>query len=285
MTKTETQETVIQNCSQSVVDYCSAFPISKKLTDDVTKQSNQLWPYAEPYITEDGGYGIGPYIFKDLSTMLTKAFGLLTSKPALLNSSMSDWAFGLALDYVVHCLRPKLDCWHQHGTHCYLRVLSSNPTEVYIEYAVDKFDTFATIEECVTLKDLFRHYESRELPVKKNTAPLNQERLARATSENSMFTTSYPLNNVQAKVLKSILSNIEEVDLSQLFAALLPSYFEAKAKSKARRAVISNGDIEDLTDLALIDLEEKLDFEQSCGDLSRLPTLKECFATSLSEGI
>jgi len=35
----------------------------------------------------------------------------------------------------------------------------------------------------------------------------------------------------------------------------------------------------------LIDLEEKLDLEQSRGDLSRLPTLKECFATSLSEGI
>ena len=103
-----------------------------------------------------------------------------------------------------------------------------------------------------------------------------------------MFTTSYPLSKTQAKILRTILSHIEDISLEDFFKALLPTYLEAKAATSARQSVITKSAldrIEDLEDLALIDLEEVMDLLSEPSLLRNLPTLKECMSEQFNSGV
>ena len=99
--------------------------------------------------------------------------------------------------------------------------------------------------------------------------------------------TSYPLSKHQARIVRTILANIEGVDTESMFKALLPSYLQAKAASKPRRKIVSADNQEsreEASDLALIDLEEILDLKTEPNLISNLPTLKECMSEGFNEG-
>ena len=136
--------------------------------------------------------------------------------------------------------------------------------------------------------DMWGYFDDNpELPKTSRCLNLDTERLCKATPDNSMFMTSYPLSSHQAKILSTILSNIEGVDIENLFINLLPTYQEAKAATKSRRKIITadtKESLETLNDLALIDLEEMLDLAQEPSLIAKLPTLKECMSEGFNGG-
>lgn len=238
-----------------------------------------------PKKSDSGTIICGQYEFEDIYRAVSQAWGFIyESNDALFHSAMSDWAFAIIFYYLErkyeHTL---LDLFVDRSQNA---MTEEGQNGLFVEYACLENDRGNQVQAgFFEIQDFF---DSRpELPRTSRCLTLDAERLCKATPDNSMFMTSYPLSNHQANIIRTILSNVEGVDIRSMFQCLLPIYLEAKASSKARRKIITadtKESREQAEDLALIDLEEVLDLNTEPSLIANLPTLKECLSEGFNGG-
>lgn len=244
---------------------------------------------------KQGGIFIGPYEFLSEAEVLNKINGLMHSKSfsALVNKGVAntwlraliyqmgeDWHFkkyGSSIRFH-HDLGMEVDDHADNrptindvDTLCIRCEGTGDPDHsIYIGFSMADFAAYLADEG---------NYE-----ITSRSHELDPHKLAMAMPEATIFNASYPLNKQQARVLRTILSNIHLVDLDNFFTSILPTYVEARGSSLKRRGIEREGNSDEQFYLALIDQEEIEDYTTNPEVLTTLPTLKECMSKEFVNG-